>query len=65
MTTSWVGAIGVRLASTRKVASADSSASATATTPNTRASRPGAAARGSGKFGGGGLADVSHLLRDH
>src|SRR5947207_14378194 len=43
-TTSWVGRIGVRFASTRKVTSADNSASATATTPRMRASRPGAGA---------------------
>ena len=43
VTTSWVGGIGVRLASTRNVARADSNASATAITPNRRAARPGAA----------------------
>ncbi len=43
VTASSVGRIGVRLASTRKVMSADSSASPTATTPSRRASRPGAA----------------------
>src|SRR4029078_10284156 len=43
-TTSCVGAIGVSPASTRKVTSADSSASATAAKPSVRGSHPGAGA---------------------
>src|SRR5262249_17265578 len=43
-TTSCVGRIGVRLASTTKVATADRSASPTATRPTTRASQPDAGA---------------------
>ncbi len=43
-TTSWVGAMGVRPASTTKVTSADSSASATATMPSERAIQPVAGA---------------------
>ncbi len=44
LTASWVGTMGVRLARTRNVARADSSASTTAPTPRRRAQRPGAAA---------------------
>src|SRR5262245_37735215 len=40
-TTSCVGRIGVRLANTTNVANADSRAKTTATTPSTRADRPG------------------------
>ena len=40
-TTSWVGRIGVKFASTTNVASADNSASATAISPMSRASPPG------------------------
>ena len=41
-TTSWVGAIGVSPASTTKVTSAESTASATATMPSSRTQPPGA-----------------------
>ena len=41
-TTSWVGAIGVRPASTTKVTRADSSARATAKKPSSRTQPPGA-----------------------
>ena len=43
-TTSWVGTIGVRPASTTKVTSAESSASATAASPSARATKPAAGA---------------------
>ncbi len=43
-TTSWVGAMGVRPASTTKVTIADSSASATAAMPRERAIQPAAGA---------------------
>ena len=43
-TTSWVGAIGVRPASTTKVTRAESSAKATAARPSARGSHPDAGA---------------------
>ena len=54
-TTWWVGAIGVRPASTTKVTKADSSASPTAIGPSTRIAR---FAAGRGDFGGRSLVDA-------
>jgi len=60
-TTSWVGRIGVKFASTMKVASADNSGERDAISSDEPRQPAGRWRRSGGEFGGGGLADVGHV----